>query len=303
MTSFPSIISRRRRIRWHGTPNALKDAVFVVVLWASGVLAIGAMAGVLIVLAIGSAPALSQAGLAAFVLGADWYPTAGEFGLVAMVAATLAVSAGALLVAGPLGILCAVYIRYYAGDLAGAAFRVVLMTLAAIPSVVYGLWGMTVLVPHIAAWQPPGTSLLAGVVVLSIMVLPTVAVLAEAGLRQLPSSLYLGSLALGCARHAAIKRIVLPSAKGPVAAACMLGLARALGETMAVLMVVGNAVAMPDSPFASVRTLPANIALEMAYAIDVHRSALFVSGLVLMAMVGLLLAMRWYWGGPDDPQF
>lgn len=302
MTLFQTIISRSHRTRPFRGPLAPKDLVFVVVLWASGVLAIGAMAGVLIVLAIGAAPALTEAGLAAFMADGDWYPTAGEFGLVAMVAATLAVSAGALAVAGPLGILCAVYIRYYAGDVAGAAFRVVLMTLAAIPSVVYGLWGMTVLVPHIAAWQPPGTSLLAGVIVLSIMVLPTVAVLAEAGLRQLPASLYLGSLALGCARHAAIKRIVLPSAKGAVAAACMLGLARALGETMAVLMVVGNAVAMPDSPFASVRTLPANIALEMAYAIDVHRSALFVSGLVLMALVGLLLVMRWYWGGADAAQ-
>lgn len=296
MTSFVITFSRRFRNDHFDRRSFVVEQVFTVLLWTAGLSGLAAMAAVLLVIGIGSAPALANVGILAFIAKLDWYPTAGEFGLVPMIAGTAAVSAGALFIAAPLGITCAIYITFYASPATAAFFRIGLQALAGIPSVVYGLWGLTVLVPIIAASRPPGASLLAGIIVLSIMILPTVAVLSQAGLRQISPGIYRGGLALGCCRHSAIVRIVVPSAKNALTAACMLGLARALGETMAVLMVTGNAVNIPHGVFDPVRTLPANIALEMAYAVEIHRSALFVSGLVLMAMViGLLVVCRnWY---------
>lgn len=284
----PQIRSEVRR----GTPRS-GNLIFSLFLWGSGLLSVLAMVAVIAVLLIGSKPALLQVSLFAFVVGLDWYPTAGEFGLFPMILGTVLTSVGAILVAGPLGILCAIYVHYYAGKIPGTAFRLTLQTLACIPSVVYGLWGLTVLVPFIASYRPPGASLLAGILVLSIMIVPTVTVLAEAGFRQLTPSYYLGGLALGCPRPVAIARVVLPALRGPLLVAFVLGLARAFGETMAVLMVTGNAITLPKGVFEPVRTLPSNIALEMAYAMDIHRSALFVSGLVLMGVVLLLLAASW----------
>lgn len=265
------------------------EHLFAALVWGTGLLGLACMMMVVAVLVGGAWPALSEVGLLPFLTGLDWHPTAGSFSLVPMIAGTSAVSLGALALAGPLGVVCALYVRFYAGEAGAGAFRLVLQALAGIPSVIYGLWGLTVLVPFIAQLRPPGASLLSGIIVLAIMVLPTVAVVAEAALRQLPASLYMGGLGLGCPRHRVILGVVLPSARRPLVMAGVLGLARALGETMAVLMVTGNAIALPDSLFAPVRTLSANIALEMAYAFEVHRSALFVTGLVLMVLVLALL--------------
>lgn len=292
MTSFeimPLSPSRaRRRAR---RPSA--ETWLSIALWGAGASGLAIVAMVLIVVLAGSWQALVAVGPVAFVSGTDWFPTQGAFSLVPMMLGTIAVSVGALALALPLALLSAIYVAYYANAGLASAFRLVLQTLAGIPSVVYGLWGLAVLVPLIAAYEPPGASLLAGIIVLAIMILPTIAVVAEAALRQLPPAYYWGGLALGLPRWSVIVRIILPAARGPLGVAAVLGLARALGETMAVLMVTGNAVAVPDSLFASIRTLPSNIALEMAYAMDVHRSALFATGLVLLALVfALLMAVR-----------
>ena len=161
--------------------------------------------------------------------------------------------------------------------------------LAGIPSVVYGFWGLVVLVPLIGRIQPPGTSLLAGIAILTIMILPTIALMADASLAKVPPEYLRGAAALGLSRWATIRSIVFPAAKSGLFTGVILETGRAIGETMAILMVCGNVVQTPKSLFDPIRTLTANIALEMAYATGDHRSALFVSGLVLMALIVALV--------------
>jgi phosphate transport system permease protein len=268
------------------TPVLLKERSFAGLLWCTGGLAACMVVGVICVLAIGASPVLRTAGPLAFVTGFEWHPSSGEYSLVAMIAGTFAVSIGALVLAAPVGTMCAVLCRFYLLPAPAGAFRTLLQLLAGIPSVVYGLWGLAVLVPLIADFGGgAGTSLLAGIIVLAIMIVPTIAVIMETALRLQSPALYQGGIALGLARYRVLLFIVLPAAASKLLAAAILGFARALGETMAVLMVTGNAIALPVSLLSSMRTLAANIALEMAYAVDVHRAALFATGLMLMLIV------------------
>jgi phosphate transport system permease protein len=262
---------------------------FAVALWISALLASTIIGAIVVVIAIGAAPAVQQVGLTAFATDLSWHPTAGTFNLMPMLAGTSLVSLGATALAGPIGVISAVFCHHYAPTWLATSYRLLLRTLAGIPSVVYGLWGLVVLVPLLTSIQPPGSSLLAGILVLALMILPTVAVLADGAVARVPPALYQGGAALGMPRHRLILQIVLPSARSGLAAALVMGLARALGETMAVLMVTGNVVQLPTSPFSPIRSLAANIALEMAYAMNVHRSALFVSGLVLVVLVTVVL--------------
>lgn len=224
-----------------------------------------------------------------FFTDAAWRPDAGQYRLTAMLAGTLAVTAGAVALAAPLGLLAALFCRHYAPPWLGDAFRRLLELLAGVPSVVYGFWGLVTLVPLIARWQPPGAGLLAAVLVLALMILPLVALAADAGLAQVPRPQWQAAMALGLTRWAAIRRVALPAAGPAIAAGVILQTGRALGETMAVLMVAGNVVQTPAGLFEPVRTLTANIALEMAYATGDHRTALFVSGLLLLLTAGLLV--------------
>lgn len=214
-----------------------------------------------------------------------------------MLIATLATSAGAILVAGPLGVASAIFSRFYAPPAISGAFRRMLALLAGIPSVVFGLWGLTVLVPLIAQWQPPGASLLAGVLILAFMVLPTITLTADAALNAVPESYLRGANALGISRTGIILKVAIPAVRSGIIGGILLATARALGETMAVLMVAGNVVQVPASIFDPIRVLTANIALEMAYATSDHRAALFVSGLALMLLVLSLAAMAGKLGG------
>jgi phosphate transport system permease protein len=155
----------------------------------------------------------------------------------------------------------------------------------------FGLWGLVVLVPIIARWQPPGPSLLAGILILFLMIIPTITLIVQASLAQIPVSVIHNATALGLSRWSMIRRVILPTAKAGIFTGIFLGVARALGETMAILMVCGNVVQTPSHLFDPIRTLTANIALEMAYALGNHRSTLFVSGLLLMAMVVVFVMM------------
>jgi phosphate transport system permease protein len=211
-----------------------------------------------------------------------------------MLVGTLAATAGAVLLAAPLGLASALFCRFYAPAPMATLYRRLLELLAGIPSVVYGFWGLVVLTPLIRQWQPPGQSLLAGVLILTLMILPTMALLSEAGLRGVPRSYLQGAAALGLSRWATIRAVALPAARGAIVTAVLLATGRAIGETMAVLMVAGNVVQVPRGLFDPVRVLTANIALELGYALDVHRSALFVSGLLLLTMVVVLVAVAEY---------
>ena len=238
-----------------------------------------------------SLPALRAVAPARWLSGDGWLPTAGRFNLGPMIAGTVVVTLGSVLIAGPLGLLSAVFNRFYAPRPVAAAYRQLLGVLAGVPSVVYGLWGLVVLVPIIAAWRAPGASALAGIAVLSMMTLPTIALAADAALGAVPDELLRAGAALGLGRRAQAWSIAIPAARGGLLTGVLLQTARAIGETMAVLMVCGNVVQMPASVFDPVRTLTANIALEMGYAGPLHRSVLFVTGLTLMALVVILVTL------------
>jgi len=230
-------------------------------------------------------PALSHIGLWRLFLDAGWFPTEQSYQLTPMVTGTMFAAIGSIFLAAPLGILSAVFCHFYAPPILGLWFRRMVEILAGIPSVVFGFWGLVVLVPPIAAWHPPGPSLLAGILILTLMILPTIMLIAHSSISQVPTSYIQSATALGLSRSAVIWRIILPVSRRGLLTGTFLGLARALGETMAILMVCGNVVQHPSHLFDPIRTLTANIALEMAYAVDHHRSALFLSGLILMMLV------------------
>ena len=236
-----------------------------------------------------AAPALNSVGGWRLFADAGWHPAsdaaAGQFSIVALLAGSVLVTAGAALLATPLAIASAIFCRYVAPQPVATAYRRMLEILAGIPSVVYGFWGLVALVPIINALHPPGASLLAGAVVLGLMILPTIALLADSALASVPRATLAGAAALGLNRWRIALHVALPAARGGVITGIILGVARAVGETMAVLMVCGNVVQVPGSVFEPVRTLTANIALEMAYAYGDHRSALFLTGLVLTLLV------------------
>ncbi len=267
------------------------DLLLVWVLRACAAVAAAVVLLIVAFLAGESLPVLRHAGLPSFFTDPAWRPTERLYNLTPMLAGTLLVMTGAVLVATPLGVLSAVFCHYYAPRALARGYRRLIELLAGIPSVVYGLWGLVTLVPLIARLHPPGPSLLAGILILTVMILPTIALMADAALANVPQQLLRGAAALGLTRWATIRGVVLPAAKSGLFTGVILETGRAIGETMAVLMVCGNVVRTPHSLFDPVRTLTANIALEMAFAEGDHRSALFVSGLVLMALiVALVLA-------------
>jgi phosphate transport system permease protein len=254
------------------------------------------VAGAIAVLIIGfllreAYPLLQKIGPGRFLADPGWHPTSGEFGLMPMIVGSLLVTIGAVIVATPLGILSAVFCQYYAPPRLAIVYRRAIELLAGIPSVIYGLWGLVVLVPLIGRIHPPGSSLFTGMIVLALMILPTITLVVDASLAQVPAAYLKAAAALGLSRWAIVRGVALPSAKVGLLTGVMLATGRAIGETMAVLMVCGNVTRMPDTLFSPIRTLTANIALEMAYAVNDHRRALFVSGLVLMVIVSLLVAI------------
>ena len=241
-------------------------------------------------LIIEAIPVIRHMGIARFFTDADWHPTEGLFNLLPMLWGTRFAMAGSVLVTTPLGILSPMFCHYYAPPIVAKGYRQLIQLLAGIPSVVYGFWGLVVLVPLIGRIRPPGPSLVAGVVILTIMILPTIALTADAAFANVPQQYLRGAAALGLSRWGIIKGVVFPSAKSGLFTGVLLETGRAIGETMAILMVCGNVVQTPKSLFEPIRTLTANIALEMSYALGDHRSALFVSGLVLMAFIVALVA-------------
>ena len=236
-------------------------------------------------------PVLRHVPLTRFITDASWHPVQGLYQLTPMLSATLYSTLGAVLLATPLGIGSALFSHYYAPSYVAGGYRRLIELLAGIPSVVYGFWGLTTLAPLVGRLHPPGVSLLTGILILTLMILPTVALTVDAALTAVPIAYIHSGAALGLSRWGLISGVTLPAARSGIAAGTLLATGRAIGETMAVLMVAGNVVEQPHSIFDSVRTLTANIALEMAYATGEHRAALFVSGMALMSMVLVLVGL------------
>ncbi len=238
-------------------------------------------------------PALRAIGPWRFIADPDWRPTsvpAPQFGMLPLLAGSGLVTLGAVLLATPLAVFSAVLTEFYAPHPIAWLMRRMLELLNAVPSVVFGFWGLVVVVPLINVWQPPGQSLLTGVVILTLMLIPTVALSAIAALQGAPDDLARSAAALGLGRGAVVWSLAIPQAGRGIAGGVLLGAARAVGETMAVVIVCGNIVQMPGSVFDPIRTITANIAMEMSYATAGHRSVLFATGLLLMLATGLLTA-------------
>jgi len=238
-------------------------------------------------------PFFARVGLADFLGSSSWKPQARpqSFGVLPMIVASLWVTLGAMLVGAPLGIAGAVFLCEFVPPRVMRVAKPTIELLAGIPSVVYGFIGVTVLVPWIRTrLGGPGLSVLAGAMILGVMILPTVMSISVDAISAVPPSFREGALALGATRWQAVRMVILKAARAGIVAGVILGMGRAVGETMAVIMVTGNAVKIPGSPLDSVRTLTANIALEMGFAIGLHRQALFATGVVLFVVVMLLNA-------------
>ncbi|WP_292987283.1 phosphate ABC transporter permease subunit PstC [Nitrosomonas sp.] len=266
----------------------LNDRLLIPVLRICAIISALVVLLILAFLLFESWPVLMQPSLTRFVTSASWHPLEGAYNLMPMLAGTLLASMGALLLAVPLGMASALFIVFYAPPYLATLYKRLIELLAGIPSVVFGFWGLTTLVPLINQWHPPGASLLAGMLVLTLMVLPLIALTAYTALAAVPDELFRNAAALGLSRWGMIRGVALPAASAGITAGIILAAARALGETMAVLMVAGNVVQYPETVFDPIRTLAANIALEMAYAMGDHRAVLFVSGLLLLLLVMVL---------------
>lgn len=234
-------------------------------------------------------PLISKVGPRTFILGERWVPSQGSFAILPMIVSSFWVTFGALALSIPLGLACTIFLKEWSPPSAGLVLRPAIHLLAAIPSVIYGFWGLVVLVPLVRNYLGgPGLSILSGSVILGFMILPTIISISEDSLRALPPTYKEGALALGATHWQTIWRVLIPAARSGIVTSIVLGMGRAVGETMAMIMILGNSVKMPTSFLDSARTLTTNIGLEMAYASGDHRQALFATGIVLFVIIMLL---------------
>ena len=230
-------------------------------------------------------PTIGKIGLGNFVLGKIWMPKSGIFGIFPMIIGSIYVTAGAILVGVPVGILAAIYMATFCNERVYKIVKPAVDLLAGIPSVVYGFFGMVVLVPTFRNMFGNGNCVFTASILLGIMILPTIIGVSESAIRAVPESYYEGSLGLGASHERSVFFAVLPAAKSGILAGIVLGIGRAIGETMAVVMVAGNQAIIPDGMFSGVRTLTSNIVLEMGYATDLHREALIATAVVLFVFI------------------
>ncbi len=224
-----------------------------------------------------------------FIFSTSWHPTEGQYNIFAMILGTLFVSLGAIIISIPIGLFIAIFSVFYLNISANFFFRRIIELYCAIPSVIFGFWGVVNIVPWISKFEPPGYSLIAGIIILTLMIFPIISLNLIAAFETSSRYILKISMSLGLSKGTYIWNILVPYCKKHLISSALLALGRAIGETMAVLMVCGNIVKIPSSFFDPIRTLTANIALEMSYAIDIHRSVLFFSGIVLLLMVALII--------------
>jgi phosphate transport system permease protein len=261
--------------------SRFKEKLMSAVFLTSALVSILAVGLICLFLLVNGLPAMGKIGIFNFLLGREWSPTdiPPEFGIFSMILGSLYVTAGAIVIGVPIGVLSAVFLARVCPGKLYKAVKPGVELLAGIPSVVYGFFGMAAIVPL------TGNSILSACILLGIMILPTIIGIAESAMRAVPEQYYEGALALGAGHYRSVFFIVLPAAKSGILAAVVLGIGRAIGETMAVIMVAGNQPRMPASLFKGVRTLTANIVIEMGYAAELHREALIATGVVLFVFI------------------
>lgn len=264
-----------------------KEQVMHAVFFIAACASVLAVALICLFLFVNGIPAMKEIGIFKFLLGTMWKPGNNIYGILPMIMGSIYVTAGAILIGVPIGILTSVFMASYCPKKVYRFFKSAIDLLAGIPSVVYGFFGLMMLVPLIRDLfhKGNGSSILSASILLGIMILPTIIGVTESAIRAVPSNYYEGSLALGATKERSLFFVVLPAAKSGLIAGVVLGIGRAIGETMAVVMVAGNQARMPAGILRGVRTMTSNIVLEMGYAADLHREALIATGVVLFVFI------------------
>lgn len=266
----------------------MKDRIITALLFLCALVSLASLGVITFFIFESGLPLMFDVGIVKFLHSTTWNPSNKnpEFGIAAMILGSLWVTLGAILVGVPLGLAVAIFSAELAPRWMAIVIRPVIQLLAGIPSVIYGFIGLTILAPLVrATFGGPGLSVLTAAFILGIMILPSVISISEDALRAVPLANRDGALALGATRWQTIWRILVPAARSGIVASVILGMGRALGETMAVIMMLGNALQVPRSPLDSATTLTSNIGLELAYASGAHRNALFATGVVLFVMI------------------
>lgn len=272
-------------------PNRIKETVMKGVFFLTAITSIAAVVLICIFLFYNGVPAIAEIGFFNFVGGQKWAPTniPASYGIFNMIIGSIYVTAGAIVIGVPVGILTAVFLARFCPRSIYKIVKPATELLAGIPSIVYGFFGLMVVVPFIREnFGGNGSSLLAASFVLGIMILPTIIGVSESSIRAVPESYYEGALALGATRERSVFRSILPASRSGILAGVVLGIGRAIGETMAVVLIAGNQVQLPGSITDGVRTLTANIVLEMGYSTGLHRQALIATGVVLFVFILLI---------------
>jgi len=271
----------------------LKEALMAKVFLVCAFVSIAALLLIFVFLFANGLPAIGEIGVLEFLLGRNWRPEdiPSSFGIFPMIVSSLYITAGAIVVGVPVGIFTAIFLAHMCPRWMYVFLKPAVNLLAGIPSVVYGFFGLVVIVPFIRQISlqltggGAGTSILSAMLLLGIMILPTVINITESSIRAVPESYYQGALALGASHVRSVFFVVVPAAKSGIFASIILGIGRAVGETMAVVLVAGNQARIPTSLFQGARTLTANIVLEMSYASDLHRYSLIATGIVLLIFI------------------
>lgn len=264
-----------------------KEKIMEAVFLLTAVISILAVALICIFLFANGIPAMKEIGFANFLTGTKWKPGNNKFGIFPMIVGSIYVTGGALVIGVPIGVLMSIFMARFCPAKLYKVLKPIVDLLAGIPSIVYGFFGLVVLVPFIREHFEDcnGQSILCASILLGIMILPTIIGASEPTIRAVEESYYEGALALGATHERSVFTVVVPAAKSGIFAAIILGVGRALGETMAVMMIVGNQPRVPNSILQGVRTLTTNIVLEMGYATDLHREALIATGVVLFIFI------------------
>ena len=266
--------------------NKFKEQGMKIVFMVAACVSILAVLLICLFLFASGIPAIGKIGPLEFLFGTEWRPSNDIYGIFPMIVASIYVTGGAILVGVPVALFTSVFMARYCPKKIYRPLKSGIELMAGVPSIVYGFFGLILMVPLIRqVFGGTGTSWLAASLLLAIMILPTIIVPTESALRSVPESYYEGSLALGATKERSIFFVILPAAKSGILAAVVLGIGRAIGETMAVIMVAGNQARMPQGLLKGLRTLTANIVTEMGYATGLHREALIATGVVLFVFI------------------
>ena len=273
--------------------HRLVESVMGVVFFLSACVSIIAVVLICAFMFVGGCPTIAEIGVADFLLGTEWRPlnSTPSFGIFPMIIGSIYVTAGAIIVGVPIGLLTAVFMAKFCPRKLYKWLMPPINLLAGIPSIVYGFFGMIVIVPiirNVFGGDGRGNSILTASILLGIMILPTIVGMSQSAMKAVPESYYEGALALGATHERAVCTVIIPAARSGILASVILAIGRAIGETMAIIMIAGNQPRLPDSILDGVRTLTANIVLEMSYATGLHYDALIATGVVLFVFILLI---------------